>query len=310
MSDSMSVKNRLDWEKSPYLRQHANNPVAWQPWDEKAFNLAEEEKKPVFLSSGYSTCHWCHVMEEESFSDEDVAKILNENFIPIKVDREEQPDVDSLYMEVCQAITGRGGWPLTVILTPDKLPFFARTYLPKSQLIQVLKEVSQQWQQNRAALIERGEKIISSLEKQQASLQPVRLRNTDDARDLEQKKLKKLCDGAISELKNSFDDEFGGFGSEPKFPQPHTTLFLLRYHRVTGDESLKKMALKTLDAMGAGGIYDQIGFGFSRYATDRRWLIPHFEKMLYDNALLASAYLEAYQLTGSESYARIGREVS
>ncbi len=309
----MPIENRLYEEKSPYLSQHADNPVAWQPWDDKAFALARRENKPVFLSSGYSTCHWCHVMEEESFSDQEVAEVLNEKFIPIKVDREEQPDVDSLYMEVCQAITGRGGWPLTVVMTPDKKPFFARTYLPKSQLIQVLKEIGRQWQQNPDSLIERGSRIINSLSDQHKKTQPARILAGEEFQggedSPERTKLKKLCDGAVSGLRQSFDEKFGGFGSAPKFPQPHTLLFLLRYHHVTGDENLQKMALKTLDTMAAGGIYDQIGFGFSRYATDRRWIIPHFEKMLYDNALLASAYLEAYQLTEAESYARTAREI-
>ncbi len=298
--------NRLIEEKSPYLLQHAYNPVDWLPWGEEAFNRAKNEDKPIFLSIGYSTCHWCHVMEEESFTSKRVARILNNNYISIKVDREERPDVDSLYMEVCQAMTGRGGWPLTIIMTPDKKPFFARTYLPRNNLIEILEQIGQHWQANRKELIERGEKIVNSLQK--AAEREGEFEQHSRA-DINIKDLQKLTDKGAAALQKTYDKRYGGFSSAPKFPQPHTLLFLLRYYKFTEDERFLDMTTHTLEMMGRGGIYDQIGFGFSRYATDRRWLIPHFEKMLYDNALLAFVYIEAYQITNREDFSRMAREI-
>ncbi len=297
--------NRLIEEKSPYLLQHAYNPVDWLPWEEKAFARAKEEDKPIFLSIGYSTCHWCHVMEEESFTSESVARVLNNNYISIKVDREERPDIDKFYMEVCQAMTGRGGWPLTIIMTPDKKPFFARTYLPRNNLIQILETIKGHWHNNRGELINRSENILNSLH---TAAEKEADRGVQ-AKSVGNKQLKKLINSGAASLQKTYDERFGGFSSAPKFPQPHTLMFLLRYYKSSEDERFLKMAVNTLEMMSKGGIYDQIGFGFSRYATDRRWLIPHFEKMLYDNAMLAFVYLEAYQVTGREDFARVAREV-
>lgn len=300
-NSSSTFTNHLIHDKSPYLLQHAHNPVNWYPWSEEAFNKARAENKPIFLSIGYSTCHWCHVMERESFEDEEVARILNKNFICIKVDREERPDIDSIYMSVCQTLTGRGGWPLTVFLTPDKHPFYAGTYYPKHDsggmmgLVSLLKTITDAWQNNRETLLDSAKKILA-YEKADKRLEALNL-------------TKEVIDDAFSQLKYNFDNKYGGFGSSPKFPTPHTLLFLLRYWYSHKEPYALEMVEKTLDSMKNGGIYDHIGFGFSRYSTDKKWLIPHFEKMLYDNALLCIAYAEAFLATGNKSYSETAREI-
>lgn len=293
--------NRLIKEKSPYLLQHAHNPVDWYPWGEEAFAKARREDKPVFVSIGYSTCHWCHVMEKESFENEEVARLLNQNFVPIKVDREERPDIDQIYMTACQAMTGRGGWPLTVFLTPDKKPFLAGTYFPKETqggqtgLLELLDMVHQAWSKERRDLLQTSEELTKALRQHARSVPGQEI----GQRDLER---------TVQSLSESFDHSHGGFGQAPKFPAPHNLIFLLRYAQLTNQKSALKMAEDTLSAMARGGIYDQVGFGFSRYSTDRQWLVPHFEKMLYDNALLTLAYLEGYQATKNELYAKIAVE--
>ncbi len=294
--------NKLITEKSPYLLQHVNNPVNWYPWGEEAFKKAKSEDKPIFLSIGYSTCHWCHVMAHESFEDPYVAKLLNEAFISIKVDREERPDIDKIYMTVCQLMTGSGGWPLTIIMTPDKKPFFAGTYFPKESrfgrigLIDLVKRVKDLWTNERKQLVDSSEKITFALQDTNAE---------SPGRSLTESVLK----NSYSQLSRRYDKKNGGFGTAPKFPTPHNLLFLLRFWKRTGDEEALKMVEKTLESMRMGGIYDHIGFGFHRYSTDPNWLVPHFEKMLYDQALLTLAYLEAYQATGKEEYANTAKEV-
>jgi hypothetical protein len=294
--------NRLINEKSPYLLQHAHNPVNWYPWGDEAFTKAKEEDKPVFLSIGYSTCHWCHVMERESFEDEEVAQVLNKNFVAVKVDREERPDIDTIYMAVCQTLTGHGGWPLTVFLTPDKKPFYAGTYFPKNSrhgmpgLLELLDAVHDAWVNKKDELISSGNQIAEILEKQVYHHSPGEL-----DRDVLQK--------GYAYFEQNFDSKYGGFGSAPKFPTPHQLMFLLRYYKLTGEKKALFMVEKTLESMYLGGIYDHIGFGFDRYSTNRKWLVPHFEKMLYDNALLAIAYGEAYQMTGNKFYSKVVEEI-
>ena len=297
------MPNQLVQESSPYLLQHKDNPVEWRPWGEEAFEAAREQDKPIFLSIGYSTCHWCHVMEEESFEDEEAAAAINDAFIPIKVDREERPDVDNVYMSVCQMMTGRGGWPLTVLLTPDRRPFYAATYLPKRGrmqqmgVIELAERVSELWETGRDRLLADAEKITDALT--DASTR------TPDATNLGVD----VLDQATRTLSDRFDDDWGGFGRQPKFPSPHNHLFLLREHHRTGSERALEMVTRTLDRMRLGGIFDHVGFGFHRYSTDRQWLLPHFEKMLYDQATLMMAYVEAYQVTGADRYADTAREV-
>ncbi|MBY9010503.1 MAG: thioredoxin domain-containing protein [Candidatus Lokiarchaeota archaeon] len=294
--------NKLITEKSPYLLQHAKNPVEWYPWGVEAFERAKSEDKPIFLSIGYSTCHWCHVMAHESFEDPYMAKLLNDTFISIKVDREERPDIDKIYMTVCQIMTGSGGWPLTIIMTPDKKPFFAGTYFPKESrfgrigLVDLVKRVKDLWTNERKQLVESSEKITFALQDINAE---------SPGRSLAESVLK----NTYSQLSGRYDKKTGGFGTAPKFPTPHNLLFLLRFWRRTGDEEALKMVEKTLEAMRMGGIYDHIGFGFHRYSTDPNWLVPHFEKMLYDQALLTLVYLEAYQATGKDEYANTAKEV-
>lgn len=275
--------NELQHEKSPYLLQHAGNPVRWRPWGQAAFGAAVQEDKPVFLSVGYSTCHWCHVMAHESFEDDTVAEALNRDYIPIKVDREERPDVDAVYMAACVAMNGSGGWPLTVLLTPDRKPFWAGTYLPKDQLLSLLDQAAKLWRENRKGVLQAGDLLTEHLQKERESEPNAPSRA--------------LAKTAAAQLANSFDASWGGFGSAPKFPMPHNLLFLLRYARLTGDDGPRKMAETTLEHMYRGGLFDHIGGGFCRYSTDKKWLVPHFEKMLYDNALLALAYTEAYEHT-------------
>ena len=301
-SDGVNKPNKLITEKSPYLLQHANNPVEWYAWGEEAFEKAKLEDKPIFLSIGYSTCHWCHVMAHESFEDPYVAKLLNEAFISIKVDREERPDIDKIYMTVCQLMTGSGGWPLTIIMTPDKKPFFAGTYFPKESrfgrtgLVDLIKRVKDLWSNERKQLVESSEKITFAL--QDASTESPGGSLTD-----------KVLKTAYSQLSGRYDSKNGGFGTAPKFPTPHNLLFLLRYWKRSADKEALNMVEKTLKSMRMGGIYDHIGFGFHRYSTDPNWLVPHFEKMLYDQALLTLAYLEAYQATGIEEFATTAREI-
>jgi uncharacterized protein YyaL (SSP411 family) len=294
--------NSLISEKSPYLLQHAHNPVDWHPWSEGAFSQAKQEDKPVFLSIGYSTCHWCHVMAHESFEDAQVAKLINDAFVPVKVDREERPDIDQIYMTACQMMTGRGGWPLTIIMTPDKKPFFAATYIPKvgrfgsSGLLELIPRIKDLWTNDRDRLLDSAEKISVNLNQ---------LRTPEAGTALDISTLTNAYEG----LCQLFDLQNGGFGSAPKFPTPHNLLFLLRYWKRTGDANALDMVETTLQAMRTGGVYDHVGFGFHRYSTDARWLVPHFEKMLYDQALLAMAYSEAYQATHKVEYAATAREI-
>lgn len=288
-------KNHLAEEKSPYLLQHAENPVEWYPWGEEAFRRAETEDKPIFLSIGYSTCHWCHVMAHESFENEKIAEILNQNYIAVKVDREERPDVDSVYMSVCQAMTGQGGWPLTIIMTPACRPFFAGTYLPPKArygmtgLDELLNMIADRWKNEKKRLLQAGDEILNFLNEQNK----VNLQGEPD---------KHLVKEGFAQFLERFDGKYGGFGSAPKFPTPHNLLFLMEYGKKEQKEEALKMVEKTLSQMYRGGIFDHVGGGFSRYSTDEKWLVPHFEKMLYDNALLAIAYLEAYTLTGKDLY--------
>ena len=281
------MSNRLAKESSPYLRQHGENPVDWYPWCEEAFQRAKREDKPVFLSIGYSTCHWCHVMAHESFEDGQVAEILNRSFIPVKVDREERPDVDAVYMQVCTAMTGSGGWPLTIIMTPEQKPFFAATYLPKNNmgrqagLLPLLYAVASRWKNGRDELIRTGNDITAYLNRQSGG--KTSFPGEEDIRR------------AAKQLADSYDAEYGGFGSAPKFPSAHNLIFLLRYAALSGEKSARLQVENTLRQMYKGGIYDHFGGGFARYSTDREWLAPHFEKTLYDNALLALAYTEAWQ---------------
>ena len=285
MGDKMRNTNMLINETSPYLRQHAHNPVNWYPWGEAAFKKAEEEEKPIFLSIGYSTCHWCHVMERESFEDAQVAEMLNKRFVAVKVDREERPDIDNIYMRVCQAFTGGGGWPTSIFMTCEQKPFFAGTYFPKRHFLQILDVIGEKWARDRQVLLQSGEEISRVLSKKE---------------DLDGTAEAVPWDAAVAVFRRGFDREYGGFGSAPKFPSAHNLMFLLY--------AAPDMAEKTLRQMYRGGIFDHIGFGFSRYSTDRYWLAPHFEKMLYDNALLAMAYLLAYEITGKALYATVAEK--
>ena len=290
------MPNRLSGETSPYLLQHASDPVDWFPWGEEAFRRAEAEDKPIFLSIGYLSCHWCHVMHRESFLDGEIAALLNESFLPVKVDREERPDLDSVYMEACRALTGGGGgWPMTLFLTPEGRPFYGGTYFPPRSrrggigLLELLRAVRDKWKEERETLFQSAEKLTAALRRNASEPEP---REGDDA----------LIQGALWQLLRAFDGEWGGFGSAPKFPMPHLILFLLQQYEKRFDARLLEMAEKTLGAMAAGGVFDQIGGGFCRYATDRAWLIPHFEKMLCDNALLIRAYVRAFRLTGKPEW--------
>lgn len=287
------MSNRLSKEHSPYLLQHADNPVDWRPWGPEVFEEARRSDKPIFLSIGYSTCHWCHVMAHESFEDEAVARAVNREFLPVKVDREERPDVDAVYMAACVAMNGSGGWPLTVLLTPDQKPFWAGAYLPKGQLLHLLHEAARLWREDRAGVLSAGEALTAHLRR--------------EAENRAGAPSRELVRQAVRQFTQSYDRRWGGFGPAPKFPTPHNLIFLLRYARLTGEKGAQEMALHTLDCMYRGGLFDHVGGGFSRYSTDGRWLIPHFEKMLYDNALLALAYTEAYQHTHRPIYREIVR---
>ncbi|PSQ80112.1 MAG: thioredoxin domain-containing protein [Bacteroidetes bacterium QS_8_68_15] len=299
------MSNQLAAESSPYLLQHKDNPVAWQPWGEDAFEKARREDKPLFVSIGYSTCHWCHVMERESFEDEEVADALNDAFVPVKVDREERPDVDSLYMSACQLMRKQGGWPLNVLLTPEGKPFHAETYLPKTSrlgrmgLLQLVERVRTLWQDERDKVTENADGLADALRRMSAPQQG------GEAAVLGEDMLRAAYDA----LAERFDAAHGGFGSAPKFPTPHHLLFLLRYGHMTGEERATEMVKKTLDAMRGGGVFDQLGYGFHRYSTDEHWRLPHFEKMGYDQALLARAYTEGYQATGEERFRRTAEEI-
>ena len=301
-----TARNRLDEEASPYLQQHAENPVNWQPWDEKALEAAREQNKPIFLSIGYSACHWCHVMEEESFDDEQIAQQLNEEFVPIKVDREERPDLDSIYMTVCQLVTGRGGWPLSAWLTPEGKPFYVGTYFPPKPRGQMpgfgdlLDQISDSWSdpEQRDEMKNRADQWTNGARDQLESTPDTG--STPDSDTL---------DDAVRAALRSADREHGGFGSDgPKFPQPGRIDLLLRVYARSGTTDALDVATTTLDGMATGGVYDQLGGGFHRYAVDREWTVPHFEKMLYDNASLPPLYLAASQLTGREVYADTVRE--
>ena len=288
--EEIMTQNNLSEETSPYLLQHADNPVHWYAWGDEAFDLARSLDKPIFLSIGYSSCHWCHVMEEESFEDPEVAELLNEVFICIKVDREERPDVDAVYMRYALALSGRGGWPLSIIMTPEGKPFFAATYIPKyssqgmAGMLDLIPAVSREWNDNRGQ--------IDSLSLQIADLTTLSTNPTS---------VSGISSGAIENCYLSFESSFdsinGGFGTAPKFPSPHSILFLLRYWKNTGNNHALEIAAETMTAIRAGGIYDQLGFGLHRYSTDCRWLVPHFEKMLYDQAMFVLASVEMYQAT-------------
>src|SRR5256714_1653333 len=296
--------NRLAREKSPYLLQHQYNPVDWHAWGEEAFSKARNENNPLFLSIGYSTCHWCHVMERESFESEETAKFLNEHFVSIKVDREERPDVDKIYMTFVQSSTGQGGWPLNVFLTPDLKPFFGGTYFPpddrhgRSSFVQVLKQIQKLWETRHGDLTDSANQMHARLQEAATSGAVSNLLLTTEA-------IRKA--GAM--FKESYDPRHGGFGGAPKFPQPSQPQFLLRYARRFRDQDAIRMVLHTCDRMAAGGIHDQLGGGFARYSVDAEWLVPHFEKMLYDNAQLAQLYLDAYLVSGDARHADIARDI-
>lgn len=294
--------NHLADEKSPYLQLHAHNPVDWYPWGEEAFRKAREENKAIFLSIGYATCHWCHVMEQESFSDPLIGEMMNAAFVSIKVDREERPDIDSVYMTVSQMTTGGGGWPLTILMTPDKKPFFVATYIPKEDrfgrpgLLTLIPKIAEAWREKHEELVGSAEQITAALQQNSRGTAGGQL--TKDS-----------LTEAYRQLAARFDPVRGGFLPAPKFPAPHRLLFLLRYWKRTGDSKALSMVEKTLEAMRRGGIFDQVGYGFHRYSTDPQWLVPHFEKMLYDQAMLAMAYTEAYQATRKPEYRQTAEEV-
>ncbi|MCI0397983.1 MAG: thioredoxin domain-containing protein [Chloroflexi bacterium] len=296
------MSNRLANETSPYLLQHAGNPVAWYPWGEEALRKAREENKPILLSIGYAACHWCHVMAHESFEDAETAAFMNEHFVNVKVDREERPDLDSIYMNAVVAMTGQGGWPMTVVLTPDGEPFFGGTYFPRTprygmpSFKQVLGQLARAWQERREEIAENATQVSQHLSRL-ATLE-------GQANTLSEG----LFQRALAVLERNFDGRKGGFGRAPKFPQAMAIEFLLRRHQQSGDQQALPMAELTLEQMAYGGMYDQVGGGFARYSTDDEWLVPHFEKMLYDNGLLARAYLHAWRVTGRPLYRRIVEE--
>jgi hypothetical protein len=291
--------NHLQREQSPYLLQHAENPVNWFPWSEAAFALAKKEQQLIFLSIGYSTCHWCHVMAHESFEDREVAELLNRDFVSIKVDREERPDIDQFYMQVATRLTGQGGWPLTIIMTPEKIPLFAATYLPKQGrfnrpgLLELLPQVARAW-------VDHPQQLAADARGFLAKIAPASAPQDFQPAWISQ---------AASRMKADFDPEHGGFGRAPKFPRPHQLAFLLQRFKLEGDPQLLQMIEASLTAMRNGGIFDQLGFGFHRYATDAKWLVPHFEKMLYDQAGLAEVYLDTFRLTNNPAYAATAREI-
>ncbi len=290
------MPNRLVDATSPYLQQHADNPVEWWQWGDDAFAEAKRRDVPVLLSVGYAACHWCHVMAHESFEDEPTAAQMNAGFVNVKVDREERPDVDAVYMEATQALTGRGGWPMTCLLTPEGEPFFAGTYLPRAQLQALLQAASDAWQERRAELVESGQRVVAALARKESPAHPL-----PTEADL---------DTAVQTLRTQFDEQYGGFGAAPKFPPSMVLEFLLRHHERTAAADALPMAERTLEAMARGGMYDQLAGGFARYSVDDRWVVPHFEKMLYDNALLLPVYLHWWRITASPLAERIVRETA
>jgi len=303
MTDSSdNNQNRLADESSPYLLQHVDNPVDWYPWGEEAFEKAKQEDKPVLVSIGYATCHWCHVMAHESFEDEEVAELMNRAFVNIKVDREERPDIDNTYMLVCQMLTGSGGWPLNVFLTPDKKPFYAATYIPKAGrqgrpgMRELIPWISELWQNDREKIIKSTDEIVTAFQKSNVFAPSDRLGSD-------------ILDDAYHQYEQQFDEEYGGFGSSPKFPSPHNLMFLLRYADHHQDSKALEMVEKTLTKMRMGGLFDHIGGGFHRYSTDQKWLVPHFEKMLYDQAMLLMTYTEGWQCTKNDLFKQTADEI-
>ncbi len=307
--------NRLIREKSPYLRQHAHNPVDWYPWGEEAFERARREDKPVLLSIGYSSCHWCHVMERESFDDTEAARVLNEAFVCVKVDREERPDLDQYWMTVGQLMTGAGGWPLTIVMTPDKQPFFAGTYFPKERrwgrigLMELVPRIGEAWRTRQEEVLRSAQAVLEAVVRAERGRQGAGERartgkRPDEEAGPEALPARAVLDRAFSDFEADFDERHGGFGGAPKFPAPHNLAFLMRYAKRTGNGRALAMAEKTLERMLLGGIWDHLGGGFHRYSTDAEWLVPHFEKMLYDQALLADAYADAYAATGKDGFRR------
>ncbi|HLH20773.1 MAG TPA: thioredoxin domain-containing protein [Bryobacteraceae bacterium] len=296
--------NRLAGEQSPYLLQHAHNPVDWYPWGEAAFEKARRENKPIFLSIGYSTCHWCHVMERESFENGRIAELLNRDYVPIKVDREERPDVDRIYMTFVQASTGSGGWPMSVWLTPELQPFFGGTYFPPDNrfgqpgFASILGQIAEAWRESRGQIEQSARDVVAQL-RQQTAVEPGRAGAIDTG----------LLDSGFFVFRRTFDSHNGGFGGAPKFPRPAVFDFLLRYHARTKNREALEMVLLTLRKMAEGGMHDQLGGGFHRYSVDERWFVPHFEKMLYDQAQLAISYIEAFQITQDAQYATVARRI-
>ena len=295
--------NKLSLEKSPYLLQHADNPVDWHPWGDAIFDLSKKEDKPIFLSIGYSTCHWCHVMEHESFEDEVTAEIINKYFIPVKVDREERPDIDQIYMSAVMSMTGSGGWPLNVFLTSEGKPFFGGTYFPPEQkwgnpgFKDVLLSINHAWQNDREKIIQSGDKLTDIISQN--------LPGKNKPSDIEEDILQK----SYGYFARNFDANYGGFGSAPKFPSSHNLSLLLREYNVSNNKQILKMVDLTLRKMAEGGMYDHLGGGFHRYSTDGQWQIPHFEKMLYDQAMLVQSYVEMYQVTGDEFFANVAKNI-
>jgi len=298
------MTNRLAGESSPYLLQHAENPVDWYPWGEEALSRARGEGKPIFLSIGYSACHWCHVMAHESFEDPAVASILNERFVSIKVDREERPDLDRIYMGAVQALTGHGGWPMSVFLTPEGEPFYGGTYFPPQarygmpSFSDVLRAIDEAWRNRRGELVDGSQQLVDAIERQM----------TVAAGSAANPLTPEAMSEAFQVVRDRFDQDNGGWGTAPKFPQPMALEFLLRTHHATGDDRALEMVVQTLEHMARGGMYDQVGGGFHRYSVDDHWLVPHFEKMLYDNAQLARVYLHAWQVTGNELFRAVVEE--
>ena len=305
-NQSMNPKNQkanaLIHELSPYLLQHAYNPVHWRAWNDETLALAIKQNKPLFVSIGYATCHWCHVMEHESFENQEIADLLNEHFIAVKVDREERPDIDAALMEMCQAMTGHGGWPLSIFMTPDKLPFFAGTYFPKDSIPQrigfkdILTRINEGWNNERDAIISSGQEIVAQLKSHNAKSQTELLSD-------------EVFEKADASFIDRYDKEYGGFGSRPKFPSPHHVIYLLRRAKLKSTPELADMAMHTLKSMANGGLHDHIGHGYHRYSTDREWLVPHFEKMLYDQAMILSAMTEAFLYSGDSAFERYAEEI-
>ncbi len=302
LNQAKNLKNKLRNEKSPYLLQHAGNPVNWYPWGNEAFVASKEENKPIFLSIGYSTCHWCHVMEKESFEDGSVAEMMNRVFINIKVDREERPDIDKIYMTVAQMMTGSGGWPLTIIMTPEKKPFFSGTYIPRQSqpgrmgMLELIPRIEEIWNSKKGEILDSAEKITSKILEFSNAGTPAELDGS-------------ILEEAFLALHRTFDSKYGGFGDSPKFPTAHNLIFLLNYWKKTGNDKAIQMVEKTLTSMREGGIWDHIGMGFHRYSTDRKWILPHFEKMLYDQALGALAYTDAFGASGKIYYKETAVEI-